>query len=94
MEVAVGVPLAELKKKLLGDKVEENGRSITDSGNGHSQTVQADSSQQQQRMERMDRISRKRWSTDELFNNFTPGAKGEVGHPLPQENPLLCRKLH
>ena len=92
MEVAVGVPLAELKKKLLGDKVEENGRSITDSGNGHSQTVQADSSQQQQRMERMDRITRKRWGTDELFNNFTPGAKGEAGPPPPPREPTPLQK--
>lgn len=44
MEVALGVPLAELKAKLLGDKVEENGRSIIDNGNGHSRIVQADSS--------------------------------------------------
>lgn len=90
MEVALGVPLAELKTKLLGDKVEENGRGH--SGNGHSQTVQADSSQQQQRMERMDRITRKRWGTDELFNNFTPGAKGEAGPPPPPREPTPLQK--
>lgn len=92
MEVALGVPLAELKAKLLGGKVEENGRSITDSGNGHSQTVQADSSHQQQRMERMDRITRKKWGTDDLFNRFTPGAKGEAGPPPPPREPTPLQK--
>lgn len=92
MEVAVGVPLDELKAKLLGDKAQENGRSKTDSGNGHSQTVQADSSHQQQRVERMDRITRKKWGTDDLFNRFTPGAKGEAGPPPPPREPTPLQK--
>lgn len=92
MEVALGVPLAELKAKLLGDKVDENGGSTTDSGNGHTQTVKADSSSQKQKVKKMDRIKRKQWGTDDLLNRFTPGAKGESGLPPPPREPTPLQK--
>lgn len=78
LEVAQGVSIDKIRERLQGGSKKEgsNGNGRAKSDNGGSQSGYS-------KPQKLSIISRKKWSTDDLFNRFTPGAKAEPGTPPP-----------
>jgi hypothetical protein len=86
MEVAQGISIGKIRARLQGGQVDEEKQES--SGNGKPKLDKA-GSQSRKSSVKLPRISRKKWSTDELFNRFTPGAKGSGTSAPPKELTLL-----
>lgn len=78
MEVAQGVSIDEIRKRLLGGN-----KSQGSSGNGRAKSDNGGSQSGYSKPQSNSRISRKKWSTDDIFNRLTPSAKAEPGTPPP-----------
>ena len=91
MQVAQGVSIAKIRARLQGKQVDEeelvDEEKPESSGNGKLKLDIAGSrsrkSQVQKVRKTLPKISRKKWSTDELFNRFTPGSKAGSGTSAP-----------
>ena len=78
IEVALGVSIDEIREKLLG-----GGKTQKSSGNGTAKSENGSSQSAKTKAPKLSNISRKKWSTDDLFNRLTPGAKAGSGTPPP-----------
>lgn len=79
MEVAQGVSIDKIRERLLGGN-----KSKESDGNGKAKSENGSSSQPKLvRQNSVARISRREWSTDDLFNRFTTGAKADPATPRP-----------
>ncbi|KAG0553488.1 hypothetical protein KC19_12G015100 [Ceratodon purpureus] len=93
MEVAQGVSISKIRARLQGRQVEEEKQEKQESsGNGKPKLDQAGSQSRKGGVQKLPRISRKKWSTDELFNRFTPGAKAGSGTSAPPKEPTALQK--
>jgi hypothetical protein len=78
MEVAGGVSIDAIRDRLQG-----GGKKQESSGNGTPKSANGSSQSGNKHVPRISGISRKKWSTDDLFNRLTPGAKAGSGTPPP-----------
>jgi len=81
MELAQGVSIDKIRERLQGGNNNQesngNGRAKSDNGGSKSEYIKP---------QNMSRLSRNNWSTDDLFNRFSPGAKADSGTtPPPRE---------